>query len=134
MMMKNNSIYIDILLIYLIVHYSCTTKALVSSSKLIKTIHSDQTAQSSLLGRVIVKDIGTPLQRANISILDTEFRTVSDKNGDFKIDNLPPGNYNIKVQYFGLQQHVFENLLLNKNETVILEFSLVAEPVERIKF
>ena len=59
-------------------------------------------------GKIIEKSTGNPLEFANILLLslpDSTFVTgaTSDKNGDFRFDNVNNGNYLLKVLYIGLE-------------------------------
>ena len=47
--------------------------------------------------------LGKPLPLANISINNNSFGTTSDLNGKYLVDNLPTGNYEIKISYIGFK-------------------------------
>lgn len=73
-------------------------------------------AQTTLNGNV--KNIkGLPLEGATISLISTGFYSIANSNGDFKIQNLPMGNYTIEITYLGYKS-LNESLEIKKtNET-----------------
>ena len=72
-----------------------------------------------------VKDsqTGIPLIGVNISIEGTQIKTITDTNGYFRITNLPPGIYEITVQYIGYQSSS-RKILIKNDSSVKLLFSL----------
>lgn len=56
---------------------------------------------NSISGRVIENRTGEPLVGANITIVETNRGTASDRNGFFRIEGLPDGDYILRVQYVG---------------------------------
>ena len=62
-------------------------------------------AQSSvrLTGRVYEEESGTPLGGVNIQLETTVFGTVSDDNGYFSIENVPPGTYSVIFSMLGYE-------------------------------
>jgi len=52
-------------------------------------------------GQVYDRRENKGLEYAIIGLVDTKTGTVSDENGNFKIDNIPPGIYSLKVTYLG---------------------------------
>jgi len=60
------------------------------------------TAQFSISGKITDQQTGATLPGATISINPT-LTTVSDAQGVYKFNNLPHGNYVLKVSYIGYQ-------------------------------
>ena len=114
-------------IIFLNLFGSCINRTLIGSSELVKIIKANHNGKCSIAGRVLdVK--GKPLRAANILLLDTEVGVASNKSGYFKIINLTPGQYNLKVTYIGFKEGGFQNLSVNRDETAILDFRLVTDP------
>jgi outer membrane receptor protein involved in Fe transport len=57
--------------------------------------------QNSSLRGTVNSAAGVPLSGAGISIISLKKSAVSDHNGFFEIDNVPPGSYKIMVTYVG---------------------------------
>jgi len=73
-------------------------------------------AQFSLSGRITSNDNNEPLPGAHIVLNSVQKSTVSNDNGYYKFENLPKGEYQIKVSYVGLKTIVID-LDINKNTT-----------------
>ena len=59
--------------------------------------------------------LGKPLPLANISINNNSFGTTSDLNGKYLVDNLPTGNYEIKISYIGFKTQYKKIEIINQN-------------------
>ncbi len=68
--------------------------------------------QYSIIGEV--KDDGNAIPGATVRLLDTDFATVSDSDGQFSIDAIPKGDYQLEVRFVGFKPHV-EKLALDKS-------------------
>jgi TonB family protein len=55
----------------------------------------------TLSGRIIDKNTGEPLAGANIIVNDTSIGSASDREGNFQLQNIPPGDHEISVSYVG---------------------------------
>ena len=56
--------------------------------------------ETIISGTVFKNEKGNPLEGANILIKNNdgqEYGTTSDRNGDFKLDNISSGNYSLMV-------------------------------------
>lgn len=60
-------------------------------------------AQGVLRGKIIDKQEGLSLAGAKVIIANTSFGSITNKNGEFTILNVPAGNYEIKVNYIGYE-------------------------------
>lgn len=79
----------------------------------------------SVSGKVIDSN-GNPIERVNIIIKENKLGTASDKNGNFKFNNLTSGNYSIVFSAIGYSKNeVNINLTTNINNLIIrLETSI----------
>ena len=62
---------------------------------------SDTLCKSMLTGKIIDEHDKSPLEFANIYILEIQKGGVSDSNGFYKIENICDGNYTIKISHVG---------------------------------
>ena len=79
-------------------------------------------AQFSVSGTLSSPD-GQPIFNASVGVLNTFRGNYSDENGEFKIDNLPPGQYQLKVSFVG-----YKELIKDFKLTKDIKLSLTLEP------
>jgi len=56
---------------------------------------------SELRGQVVRADDGEPLASADVRVLDTPLRTVTDARGAFEFPRIPPGTYRVRFEQLG---------------------------------
>ncbi|MFT4093583.1 MAG: carboxypeptidase-like regulatory domain-containing protein [Niabella sp.] len=64
-------------------------------------------AQNTIKGFVTDATNKTPVAGSSVFITNTSFGTVSDQNGYFEINNLPPGNYELVTSNVGYETAVY---------------------------
>lgn len=64
---------------------------------------------SGIQGVVTDADDKLPLIGVNVVIKGTTFGASTDFDGKYKIQNVPPGTYNVEVSYLGYEKKVFIN-------------------------
>ncbi len=79
-------------------------------------------AQPQITGSIIDAKTGSPLEDANIVVLDTYIGASSDENGEYQIRSLPQGSYRIRVSMMGYQSET--RTISVGVEPVVLDFSL----------
>jgi len=80
-------------------------------------------------GRVSEKNSNIPLAGVNIIIKGTMFGAISDKNGNFKMENIPAGKYLMQVQMIGY--HTIEKEIeVKKSHIIYLQFELAPEIIK----
>ncbi len=84
-------------------------------------------AQNSVSGVLTASDNDSPLPYANIYLSNTTIGTSSDPDGFFSIRNIPPGRYELVVQYVGYELFV-KNIDLSNNDKLRLNVKLVPKP------
>ena len=81
-------------------------------------------SNGSVKGR-ITDENGDPLIGATVIVENTSLGSVTDSQGDFLIDNLSAGTYNLKVTYVGFQPQTSSVVVSNDQKT--LNFELAEE-------
>ncbi|MDP4964540.1 MAG: carboxypeptidase-like regulatory domain-containing protein, partial [Salibacteraceae bacterium] len=82
-------------------------------------------AQTAILeGTIFDDETGTTLPGATIAIVGTYNGTSSDMDGNYKLENIKPGDYSIKVSFIGYTDALFNGVSLKKNETKKLNVKL----------
>lgn len=99
-------------LFLILLHFSTTIKG--------------QPITSTIRGKVIDKITNVPLAGANVVIPGTEplKGTVTDQDGNFRLDNIPIGRTTIKVTYIGYHDVVLSNLNVNSARELILTIEM----------
>ncbi|MEZ5083542.1 MAG: carboxypeptidase-like regulatory domain-containing protein [Bacteroidales bacterium] len=82
----------------------------------VKTPENTPVEMVSLTGSVIDFQSGEALTGVEVSIEGTEIKAYTDFDGNFKIDNMKPGNYNIIASYISYDKSLVENFTANKDQ------------------
>ncbi len=80
-----------------------------------------------LKGRVFNSINNEPVPFANILIDSLFVGTTSDFDGNFRIENIKPGSYNITASFIGFRKAVFYEVIVNSTRPSILDVPLVEE-------
>jgi len=87
-------------------------------------------------GTVLDKQSKMPLPGANVILLDSEpFKgTITNENGEFRLENVPTGRQGILVSFIGYHNAVIKNLIVNTgHETVVyVEMEEKVETTEEV--
>ena len=78
----------------------------------------------AIKGRVINADNQLPLAGANISLKSSPIGTISDEQGFFNIENIPSGNYTIKISYIGFKTEIRVDVWIRPNAYDFLNIQL----------
>ncbi|MBK7109454.1 MAG: TonB-dependent receptor [Bacteroidetes bacterium] len=93
-------------------------------------LHSTLFAQSSLVTGYVYSQVGhEPLTGATILAQSTEYATISDSTGYFKLE-LPPGLYNLEIRFVGYKTYVQQEIQTSGVRPLYLEIILDSQPTE----
>ncbi len=84
---------------------------------------------ASITGRVVDFDTGTALPGANILLEPVNKGTVADHRGEFSIDNLETGTYQLHVSYIGYNDYS-EEIALSGQEPARLRIELIPSVIQ----
>jgi outer membrane receptor protein involved in Fe transport len=67
-----------------------------------------------------------PIEYASVALLNSADNSVisgdvSNKNGNFTIQNIKPGNYKLKIYFIGYESRILENIKVQDNQKIQLE-------------
>ncbi len=82
-------------------------------------------AQTATL-RGTVRDGGEPLPGASIVLLNANRGTIADKNGDYTLEGIPPGEWTVRISYVGYRTQE-QRLMFVANEDKSLNISLLPD-------
>jgi TonB-dependent receptor len=83
-----------------------------------------------ITGRILDADSKNYLPGANVMLDGTTYGAASDRSGQFRISNVPPGNYTLIVSYIGYQEQSVEVTMLDEGFTVYTEVEISASEVK----
>jgi outer membrane cobalamin receptor len=84
----------------------------------------------NISGKVIEKRSQQPLISANIVIQGTTKGASTDEKGNFLMENLEPGSYNLRVHYLGYKTILKSNVIINPKRTTVLVFEMEEDILE----
>jgi hypothetical protein len=65
---------------------------------------SQSFSQGIIRGKITNPVNNQPVAFANVLVLNTDLGAISDENGNYEIQNIPPGLYNVRASFRGLQK------------------------------
>ncbi|MEJ2627976.1 MAG: carboxypeptidase-like regulatory domain-containing protein [bacterium] len=68
----------------------------------------DHAFSQTILGKVISQETNTPIYGVNVFLINTDAGCATDEKGNFKIENIPPGNYSLAVHHIGYENQYFQ--------------------------
>lgn len=95
----------------------------------IKDLVLFMSAEGTLVGRVMDYVSGAPLVGAEVSVLGTGARQLTDSRGEFVLDELPPGRHLVATEFLGYEQRT-DSVTVFSQETVNIELRLSTEAIE----
>jgi len=92
-----------------------------------------QDLTQTIRGKVVDKELLIPLAGANVVLLsDTSFftGTITDIDGNFRLENISLGRHRIKVSYLGYHQMMVPDIILSSGKEKILNIELEESATE----
>jgi hypothetical protein len=91
-----------------------------------------QTITQTVKGTIIDQANELPLPGATVVILHTEplLGAASDANGNFRIEKVPVGRYDIKVSYLGYEPYMMKEIMIGSGKETVLNIRLKESPSE----
>lgn len=83
--------------------------------------HSFSQNNTSISGKITIDN--KEMQQAFIELLKTHYKTQTDSLGNYRLGNIPAGNYKIKIASLGLKT-ITKNIVLKENDTLVMDFEL----------
>ena len=82
------------------------------------------TTAGRITGRVIEAETGRPILRAEVTLGDATHRSLTDLDGRFFLQNVPPGTCTVDVRQIGFTAKRVTNVVVQAGETTVLDVSL----------
>ena len=81
-------------------------------------------------GKVVDLQTGEPLIGANVIVMRTSNGSSTDDNGEYILQNLEPGVYNVRASYLGYQTITIQNVRVRADLTQYVNFELPNEDIQ----
>ncbi len=81
-------------------------------------------AQGVLKGRVVDASNKEALIGANVFLVGTYDGAAVDFNGNYRVENVKPGDYTVRVTYLGFNEKVFNGIRIKDGEETVLNVEL----------
>lgn len=102
----------------------------VSAIILFTNIVAAQISTGTIEGRAIDRITKQPLPGANIVVVGTNIGAATDINGEYRIDKLPAGLYQLRASIIGYESMTKTDIIVNTAKPTIVEFSLKESLIE----
>jgi len=90
---------------------------------------SEQDSKSIVTGKISDVETGNPLENVIVFLTQTPFGSSSDKDGKFRIANIPPGNYEMVISRTGYERQII-SLQITATDSLYFEIKLQPFPVQ----
>lgn len=87
-------------------------------------------SQGVIRGRIINPSNGEPVAFANVLVLETEYGAISDEDGNYSIESIPPGLYNVRASFVGYKTETRYEVRVTLAKSVQLDFELTEDASE----
>jgi hypothetical protein len=95
---------------FVVVSFGANTTRNANKGKSTEVTVSNPIAAVSISGKVIDLNSGEALAGVEVSIEGTSKKVHTDLDGNFKIENLQPGEYNVIASYISYNKSLIEKL------------------------
>jgi carboxypeptidase family protein/TonB-dependent receptor-like protein len=99
--------------------------ALATALELPASSSAAQRAPAGIVGRLVARETGAPIEGATIILIGTGTRVTTDSTGRFRYADLPPGAHRLEARAIGYRKSVWE-LRLDEGEQLRYDFELDA--------
>jgi hypothetical protein len=82
------------------------------------------TTAGRITGRVVNTETGRPVERAEVRLVDLAVLALTDLDGRFFLQNVPPGVHTVEVRQIGYSVKTVTNVAVTPGETTVLDVTL----------
>ena len=106
--------------------FACLALAVVLAALLVAVPAFGQTT-GRIAGKVTDSQTGAPLPFANVSIIGTTYGNITNQLGEYVIDYLPVGTYDVQVSYMGYSTRRVPNVVVEPDRSTEVNVALDPE-------
>lgn len=100
------------------------TKLIITAAAIFILLLAGDSFSQSLKGKIIDESTSDPLVGTTVKVIGTKSGTVSDLDGNYIIDNLNPGIYDVEFSYIGFNTKLIKGVKILQNEVTKLDVSM----------
>lgn len=127
--MPSHSRLFVIAVTFLFVLFSETSAQFVSIGADEEGYSAPASEGAMIIGKVYSERSDQPLAGANVLVVGTRYGAAANAYGEFVINDIPPGNYEIRATSLGYRPQ-FKGVTVRENERVQLDFVLTSTPIQ----
>lgn len=86
--------------------------------------------EGRIVGQVFDKETGAPIRGVAIAVEGTDFGTITDEDGNFKLNKVPEGTYTLAYFKTGYLEANITDVVVESKEAKTLDFALPPLPAE----
>lgn len=104
----------------------CSAFLLYVINQFVPTSINAQPLTQVVKGKIVDEASQTPLPGATVVVLGTDpiLGTVANESGNFRLEKVPLGRYNIRVEFLGYEPAVIPEILITSGKEMVLNISL----------
>jgi outer membrane cobalamin receptor len=92
----------------------------------VQNFNAQNSFDNLISGKVVDDGTGIGLEFSNIVLLHSNDSsqakgTVTNNEGDFEIESIPPGNYFLRASYIGYESKVIDNIIISEDSEINLD-------------
>jgi CarboxypepD_reg-like domain len=91
---------------------------------LTSTFSAFSQSTQTIRGRAVDEVSKLPLIGVSLAIVDTNIGTISNEEGNYRLENVPVGRQTIRISYIGYESQLLSNIVVTAGKEVILNISL----------
>lgn len=110
--------------------FSCQTSASVNKYVYEATQNSEQPGLGSIRGNIIYGDTDEPAAFAKVYLIHTQYGALTDIDGNFIINGIKPGKYNVAIDAMGYNYLQIDSLEIKPDQIVTINEFVVPQDVQ----
>lgn len=83
--------------------------------------------RGKIAGTVVSAETVEPVPGATVVIVGTQLGTATNARGEYSVENIPPGSYDVRASFVGMQTHTNPAIRVSAGHTTHLDFKLIEE-------
>ncbi len=90
----------------------------------IQFTHGSEPAGGTITGKVVDKNTNETLIGVPVMLVATSLGAVTDLDGNYRIENIPPGNYSLVVRYIGYTSKIIPDLIVKSKDVLNVDVTM----------
>lgn len=92
---------------------------------------SQSSNNGTLTGKLVDQQTGEPLRSGTVQLVGTKKGAYSDVKGEFRIREIAPGTYSLRISYIGYNPKEITNIVINPGSTTNLGIILLESSIKQ---